>query len=134
MDHGGDDCDDTEPAAYPGGTEVVHDGIDQDCDGLTDDADVDGDGVNWPDDCDDDDASISQGCDDPGDTANDTAGGSDTAGDTAGDDGNSGGSSDRDDSEVKTAGGCTTAPAGSASWSVLAVLGLAASALRRRKA
>jgi len=39
------DCDDGDPSAHPGGTEVVGDGTDQDCDGY--DAcyrDADGDG------------------------------------------------------------------------------------------
>src|SRR5262249_40031910 len=31
----GDDCDDTNPAAHPGGTEVC-DGVDNDCDGIVD--------------------------------------------------------------------------------------------------
>ena len=33
----GDDCDDTNPAAHPGGTEVC-DGADNDCNGIVDDA------------------------------------------------------------------------------------------------
>lgn len=49
------DCDDESPDAFPGGTEVWYDGVDQDCDGT--DADQDGDGetsteVGGPD-CDD---------------------------------------------------------------------------------
>jgi len=38
------DCDDSEPTAYPGGTEVFYDGIDQDCLGLDDEWDQDRDG------------------------------------------------------------------------------------------
>ena len=56
-----DDCDGTDPAAYPGAQEVPYDGIDQSCDGL-DLVDVDSDGyaavvVGGPD-CDDDDPAI----------------------------------------------------------------------------
>ncbi len=35
------DCDDSEPTAYPGATEICTDGIDNDCDGLTDYDDTD---------------------------------------------------------------------------------------------
>ena len=55
------DCDDEDPDAYPGGTEIPYDGVDQDCDGADLD-DVDGDGVaGGPDgeDCDDEDAARS---------------------------------------------------------------------------
>ena len=39
------DCDDTESSAYPGATEIVADGIDQDCNGMeTCYVDADGDG------------------------------------------------------------------------------------------
>ncbi len=34
----GDDCDDTSPDVYPGATEVPGDGVDQDCDGIPDNA------------------------------------------------------------------------------------------------
>ena len=53
------DCDDTEPAAYGGATEVCGDGIDNDCDGVIDNGDeldADGDGFCTPLDCDDDSA------------------------------------------------------------------------------
>lgn len=53
------DCDDTKPAVNPAATDIVGDGIDQNCDGV-DGTDVDGDGSASPtsggDDCDDADA------------------------------------------------------------------------------
>ena len=56
------DCDDTDPAVSPSATDVVGDGIDQNCDGV-DGTDADGDGyaseASGGDDCDDTDASIS---------------------------------------------------------------------------
>ena len=58
------DCDDVNDDAYPGGTEVPYDGIDQDCDG-SDLEDVDADGYTAElvggEDCDDDDASVNPG-------------------------------------------------------------------------
>ncbi|MFM2245337.1 MAG: hypothetical protein RL071_1411 [Pseudomonadota bacterium] len=42
---GGTDCDDTDPAIYPGATDTPYDGIDQDCDG-SDECDVDNDGYD----------------------------------------------------------------------------------------
>ena len=49
-----DDCNDNQPLAYPGNTEILYDGIDNDCDSLTlDTLDADGDGVNSDTDCDD---------------------------------------------------------------------------------
>ncbi|MFG6686142.1 PQQ-dependent sugar dehydrogenase [Mariniflexile sp. HNIBRBA6329] len=49
-----DDCDDNQPLVYPGNTEILYDGIDNDCDPLTlDTVDADGDGVNSDTDCDD---------------------------------------------------------------------------------
>ncbi len=76
------DCDDNDASVNPGATEICDDGIDNDCDGLTDcddpdcgctiDADGDGYGVGGPcctsPDCDDSDATINPGateiCDD----------------------------------------------------------------------
>ena len=53
---GGDDCDDSDPAVYPGADDAPYDGIDADC-GGDDDFDADGDGLVSADvggaDCDD---------------------------------------------------------------------------------
>ena len=61
ADWGGDDCNDTEPDAYPGADEVWYDGIDGDC-AADDDFDQDGDGwqavAHGGDDCDDTDPSV----------------------------------------------------------------------------
>lgn len=59
------DCDDADPAAYPGATEVPYDGVDQDCDGQ-DEVDLDGDGypaveVADGSDCEDGDSSVYPG-------------------------------------------------------------------------
>ena len=53
------DCDPDDPTVYPGATEVAHDGIDQDCDGV-DLLDGDGDGYEGGDgpDCDDTDPDV----------------------------------------------------------------------------
>ena len=57
-----DDCDDSNPSAYPGAAERYYDGIDQDClgvdadgNGSVDDFDQDADGYEWDVDCDDTD-------------------------------------------------------------------------------
>ncbi len=56
------DCDDTDPAVYPGATEVYCNGVDDDCDpGTVDDPDADGDGHDVCVDCDDGNAAIHPG-------------------------------------------------------------------------
>jgi len=73
IECGGQDCDESDPLAYPGAAEIPYDGIDQDCDTF-DLCDVDGDGHNATegacggDDCNDDDATVHPGATDiPGD-------------------------------------------------------------------
>ncbi|MEC8425679.1 MAG: putative metal-binding motif-containing protein, partial [Myxococcota bacterium] len=70
---GGDDCDDTDPATYVGATEVVGDGVDQDCDGTElCFIDADGDGVH------DGATTVTSrdiDCDDPGEIDNSTPSG-----------------------------------------------------------
>lgn len=58
LDAGGDDCDDGDPAVNPEAPEVCYDGVDADCDGLTDDSDCDGDGAPVDVDCDDTDPTV----------------------------------------------------------------------------
>ena len=65
-----EECDDTDPSAHPGATEIWYDGVDTDCDGASDfDADRDGfehidaDGVGGAD-CDDAVGAINPGADD----------------------------------------------------------------------
>jgi len=56
------DCNDTDPSINPGATEILCDGIDNDCDPLTlDNPDNDGDGYGYCDDCNDTDPLINPG-------------------------------------------------------------------------
>ncbi len=57
---GGEDCDDADPAAFPGAVEVPYDGLDGDCAGG-DDFDIDGDGIAVDGDCDDFDPGVGAG-------------------------------------------------------------------------
>ncbi|MCA9544523.1 MAG: putative metal-binding motif-containing protein, partial [Myxococcales bacterium] len=59
---GGDDCDDRNPAVYPGAFDACGDGLDADCDGLDcTDIDEDGDGVPAVRDCDDSNPAVYPG-------------------------------------------------------------------------
>ena len=56
---GAQDCDDLNPALFPGNLEVPYDYWDNDCDPLTPDDDLDADGVEQAADCDDQNAALS---------------------------------------------------------------------------
>jgi len=126
TDFGGDDCDDADAAAFPGGEEVWYDGIDGDCDGG-DDFDQDGDGHasidHDGDDCDDTDATVN-----PVDTPEVTCTPSPDSGDPDSGVELGGSSGGGGDGKQATCGGVT----GSAGWLSTLVMALA-TAVRRRK-
>jgi hypothetical protein len=55
------DCDDNNPDVHPGATEIVYNGIDDDCNPATLDNDLDQDGFNSPADCDDNNPDVHPG-------------------------------------------------------------------------
>ena len=126
----GDDCDNLDPAAFPGAEEQPGDGIDQDCDGLElCPVDADGDGVGGgatepgsipceipPGDCDDAAPDVGPGAEDlPGDGIDQDCDGSDATGPDPGPPESCDGPCAR-----RIGGGCATAPA--AGW--LGLLGI----------
>ena len=68
VDAPGIDCDDTDADVYPGATELIDDGVDNDCDDQ-ELCRVDGDGDGWR--LDDTVASADLDCDDPGEARDD---------------------------------------------------------------
>ena len=68
----GSDCDDADPAAYPGAPEVVGDGVDQSCDGV-EECFVDDDGDGFADAAGTTAASVDATCDGPGLASEDIA-------------------------------------------------------------
>ena len=113
------DCNDDADSAYPGGTEIPYDGLDNDCDG-DDLTDVDGDGydadITGGDDCDDEDSNINPASEDiAGDGLDQDCDGSDALEDVETD---------------PDKGSCSYVGGGDAGlWGLLAVAGL----LRRRR-
>jgi len=58
------DCDDSDATVFPGASEILYDGADNDCDPETLDDDLDGDGWGHEEDCDDEDPEINPGAED----------------------------------------------------------------------
>ena len=94
------DCDDLDAAVFPGAGEICDDGVDNDCDGLTDGEDTvmcpGGDGDGDDDSGDDDSGDDDSGDDDSGD---DDSGDDDSGDDDSGDDDDDDDSGDDDDDD-----------------------------------
>lgn len=147
------DCDDSDAAVSPDGTEIWYDGVNQDCRGSSD-YDQDGDGEDHADhggvDCDDTDASVVEDCgsDEGGDEGGEEGGSTgdsgegtgsdgDTGGDGGGDAGDDGGSGSGGGTGGGTSGGdpegCGGCAVGGGPVGLAWLLGLGA-LLRRRRA